>query len=116
MNLKEAGKGRNNRPKKYLMLMQDGCCESNIKWDGNDISINNASRMVLEQNLTKLWSRKMGSDNSKNEKILYLMDLEGYRLESYIPQKEIEERFFGAIEAVGRKRREGNGHAIPAFY
>lgn len=32
------------------------------------------------------------------EKILYLMDIEGYKLESYLPQKEIEERFWGKCE------------------
>lgn len=32
------------------------------------------------------------------EKILYLMDIDGYKLESYLPKEEIEERFWGKWE------------------
>ncbi|MCM1373704.1 MAG: hypothetical protein NC245_01270 [Muribaculum sp.] len=39
---------------------------SGVQWTESDIPINNASRAVLEQNLTRLWGKKMGSDGSKN--------------------------------------------------
>lgn len=39
---------------------------SGVQWGEDDFPLNNATRAVLEQNLTKLWGKKMGSDASKN--------------------------------------------------
>lgn len=39
---------------------------SGVQWGEEDIPISNATRAVLEKNLTRLWGKKMGSDNSKN--------------------------------------------------
>ncbi len=39
---------------------------SGVQWGEDDFPLNNATRIVLEQNLTRLWGKKMGSDGSKN--------------------------------------------------
>ncbi len=56
--------------KDALMLawkMADRAAEmSGVQWEENDFPLNNATRTVLEQNLTRLWGKKMGSDGSKN--------------------------------------------------
>lgn len=39
---------------------------SGVQWGEADVPLNNATRAVLEQNLTRLWGKKMGSDASKN--------------------------------------------------
>ncbi len=39
---------------------------SGVQWGEDDFPLSNATRPVLEQNLTRLWGKKMGSDASRN--------------------------------------------------
>lgn len=39
---------------------------SGVQWGEDTFPLNNATRTVLEKNLTRLWGKKMGSDGSKN--------------------------------------------------
>ncbi len=39
---------------------------SGVRWEEDNFLLSNATQMVLEQKLTRLWGKKMGSDGSKN--------------------------------------------------